>query len=1858
MIKSQQTFNYFQILSKLLVVVCFIFPLGLMAQEATSNKKVLPIPLITDSTGKAKTRTPGSAWLMTNHTPACIGQTFTYIVVTPPKFGKVIMPEPEVYTGGYISVTYISDNDYIGQDSFTWKLNNGSQDTNVATVTFDVAEDFPLPNERMLVHATENTIIEFPALFYGGGKSFTYAIKNTNPQNGTLEVEGLKFKYTPKPNFVGTDSFEWGFSISKGTIPQKDSLKATCNIVVKKKGMKDWPQWRADEMRSGFTTMHLPEKLSLLWQRDIPMINGAFTPPGSVKPRVFPDIDYCRPVQLGKFLYVVETASDSLSAYDTGTGELKWRYYTSGAVRRPPAASMLSDGSKVVIVSSDDGWVYSLNGETGKENWRFRAAPNNQKAMGFGRLSSVWPIWASPAISGDKVFFVAGYIPSYCLYGYCLDIKNGSVVWVNDGRVNDIWNTSALGPIAISMNGKEMYGSVEGNARPWVLDTSTGEFLGHFGLGFSFPVGGKWGKNFGFANRNGTVGWYSDGQGSYNIAEPTQITVGNQIFTFKGVLELGVQGKVASLLAGDDKLFVTTVEGKIYCFGGEQVTPKTYPIALTPLPKIADEYTATVTAMLSRKDLKFGLAYVLGLNNGRIVEELATQSSLSIVVVDPNHDKLQTLRKKMDSAGLSGLRVSTIEGNPMDILFAPNQAAIITSEDLNALGKDKIESKIETLYYWNRPFGGEIWLPTSNDQDAAIASYFSSTKKMPLSAIGKQKGITGLCDNFTQIKRTGLPEEKLKLMPPFGLIAFGSEAVVAPYLHLSETWPGKETYSVLPFKEKVFGTIPTPPKHTNEKGYPTAATVSTINSMFSTMKNPLTSRMEKSTGLTSSGNDGACGVYSNQYGDVGLTHGKISSFFDTSENYYGRLFYPEIGGCPGRISAGNSLVTLMGHPVPGSACGCSSTMQFSSFVVTPMEFEENWFNVQNRRTMNAVEETPIHKIGINFAAYGDRYINEENMLWTHHPYSGRYGRISYNGSAKISALPLVPVSYSGNAKSFYHHSAQMEKKGDRYRGWVAASYVKNMTEINIPLLQPVVALKTTAAPKIDGDLSDACWDGQKKVVFTPDYTVTDPNRDLGVPKTTDECFAMVRYDENNLYIAGGTNVGFSAISKKFFVVTLNSRERVMNDVILTCSGKNKNSIGLAVTDWSCGELSNDKTPYAAEVAIPWASIAKAGLWKEQLIINVNLSDGKLTAEYTPLYYDTPKGVSNESHPYTVRLYFAEMAGKSIGQRLFDVSLQGKEVLKNFDIVKEAGAPKRDLMKEFKKVEITDRLKINFNAIKDEPILGGVEIIGEYNPTDHLPNMVPTAEIEASVISGTAPLKVLFNAQKSVDPDGQIANCNWEFGDGRLAKGSIVEHVYAESGTYQVYLLVRDNRGGMATKQITITVQPGVPAAFICSIKASGGDFTKLSEFETALKSDLTSSSMIFKLTEVGTLSYNNRSVVFTGGASGKILEVKDNMATIANIKGAPAIGKGNVFGNLKFAIGDIGTPLGKSLLFKVSSKENYSTVDNGNAVTFTGGGQGVLKHINSEGLAYITECQGDIQAGKVTLSNGHNFEVSDTGNLVFSIVAECYHDWKSGLEDKVQTFNSTGWVTDALHCVTIRANKGNKFDGKGKDTKNTFASFALSGELDLRGIPNTRIEQINIDQNSSVAFGEGSSVNRCVFGNSTIWEKTIVANSIGKNFFVGNSKGIVNKPVSYFTTSIRDARAPLESFNFPSSDVSFINCTGTSFDPGGQPNVEFINCLSTTSTKPYNVPGYAEMSYINNCILIDGTKAILINGDGFEKATDNSSIAFVNATEGDFHLTTKDTVAKGKGGPGLGADIDGDVRTGLTFDIGADTVKK
>ncbi len=87
-------------------------------------------------------------------------------------------------------------------------------------------------------------------------------------------------------------------------------------------------------------------------------------------------------------------------------------------------------------------------------------------------------------------------------------------------------------------------------------------------------------------------------------------------------------------------------------------------------------------------------------------------------------------------------------------------------------------------------------------------------------------------------------------------------------------------------------------------------------------------------------------------------------------------------------------------------------------------------------------------------------------------------------------------------------------------------------------------------------------------------------------------------------------------------------------------------------------------------------------------------------------------------PFSVRLHFAEPDDVPPGQRVFNVKLQGRTVLKDFDVVREAGAGNRALVREFKGIRASDELALELIPKSEgltkttAPIIIGIEVVAE------------------------------------------------------------------------------------------------------------------------------------------------------------------------------------------------------------------------------------------------------------------------------------------------------------------------------------------------------------------------------------------------------------------------------------------------------------------------------------------------------------------------------------------------------------------
>ena len=188
----------------------------------------------------------------------------------------------------------------------------------------------------------------------------------------------------------------------------------------------DWPMWRCNAYRSGAAPLNeLPDQLTLQWSRQLSPRTQAWDDPLNLDLMTYDRV--FEPIVMGGRLFMSFNDRDKVSAFDAKTGAELWSAYADGPVRLPPAG-----WKNRVYFCSDDGFLYCVNAESGELHWRFRGAPNAQKAIGNQRLVSAWPARGGVVIRDDTVYFAASIWPFMGTFIYAIDAQSGDVKWVND----------------------------------------------------------------------------------------------------------------------------------------------------------------------------------------------------------------------------------------------------------------------------------------------------------------------------------------------------------------------------------------------------------------------------------------------------------------------------------------------------------------------------------------------------------------------------------------------------------------------------------------------------------------------------------------------------------------------------------------------------------------------------------------------------------------------------------------------------------------------------------------------------------------------------------------------------------------------------------------------------------------------------------------------------------------------------------------------------------------------------------------------------------------------------------------------------------------------------------------------------------------------------------------------------------------------------------------------------------------------------------------------------------------------------------------------------------------------------------
>ena len=189
--------------------------------------------------------------------------------------------------------------------------------------------------------------------------------------------------------------------------------------------------------------------------------------------------------------------------------------------------------------------------------------------------------------------------------------------------------------------------------------------------------------------------------------------------------EQELAGTPTSLVAADNKLFAATAEGGIYCFGhpGEASTgPRTYASEPVPLGSKTDAWPDKVRKIMKASGVESGYCLVLGVTDGRLIEELLKQTELLVLGVDRDAKKIKLLRRHFDAAGFLGSRVELFAGEPLAFGFPPYLASLIVSEDQEAAGFSTPRDAAKLLSAL-RPYGGTLCLEMPQESHPALLEW-------------------------------------------------------------------------------------------------------------------------------------------------------------------------------------------------------------------------------------------------------------------------------------------------------------------------------------------------------------------------------------------------------------------------------------------------------------------------------------------------------------------------------------------------------------------------------------------------------------------------------------------------------------------------------------------------------------------------------------------------------------------------------------------------------------------------------------------------------------------------------------------------------------------------------------------------------------------------------------------------------------------------------------------------------------------------------------------------------------------------------------------------------------------------------
>ena len=259
-----------------------------------------------------------------------------------------------------------------------------------------------------------------------------------------------------------------------------------------------------------------------------------------------------------------------------------------------------------------------------------------------------------------------------------------------------------------------------------------------------------------------------------------------------------VDGNVASMIAANGRLVVTTIDGHMHCFGAGSGKPQTHDTRGRGTLTTNSEWSARVARLLEEQKLDDAFCVVLGAGSGGLIDALLSQSRLRLIVVDSDVQKVDALRKRLDAAHVYGSRVAACVGNPLNFELPPYMASLVVSETPRNFGLDSNPEAIARLFRILRPYGGTAWLPGDSTQHEALEKAVSSAKLASaglahaadhslLTRVGSLPGSADWTHEYGDASNTLMSQDAL-VKAPLGVLWFGGPAADGSLFYNRHFW--------------------------------------------------------------------------------------------------------------------------------------------------------------------------------------------------------------------------------------------------------------------------------------------------------------------------------------------------------------------------------------------------------------------------------------------------------------------------------------------------------------------------------------------------------------------------------------------------------------------------------------------------------------------------------------------------------------------------------------------------------------------------------------------------------------------------------------------------------------------------------------------------------------------------------------------------------------------------------------------------------------------------------------------------------------------------------------------------------------